>query len=78
MLKKFWKRFKDYFSYLMTVDFKELFINLVILVCIILLSSFVSAKCSSCTSSVFIILSFICRLMLLYKKQFVTLRHHRD
>ena len=41
MLKKFWKRFKDYFSYLMTVDFKELFINLVILVCIILLSSFV-------------------------------------
>ncbi len=41
MLKKFWKRFKDYFSYLMTVDFKELFINVIILLCILLLSSFV-------------------------------------
>ena len=41
MLKKFGKRFKDYFSYLMTVDFKELFINVIILLCILLLSSFV-------------------------------------
>lgn len=41
MFKDFWKNFKNYFSYLMTVNFKELFINTVILFCIIVLSAFV-------------------------------------
>lgn len=41
MFKDFGKNFKNYFSYLMTVNFKELFINTVILFCIIVLSAFV-------------------------------------
>ncbi len=41
MLKNFCKNFKKYFDYLMTVNFKELFINTVILFCIIVLAAFV-------------------------------------
>ena len=41
MLKKFKNNFKKYFDYLMTVNFGELFINVLILLCIILLSTFV-------------------------------------
>ena len=41
MFKNFGKNFKKYFDYLMTVDYKELFINTVILLCIMALSGFV-------------------------------------
>ena len=41
MIKKFFKTLKDYINYLMKVDFKELFINTVILICIVILSAFV-------------------------------------
>ena len=41
MFKDFGKNFKNYFDYLMTVNFKELFINVVILFCIIVLAAFV-------------------------------------
>ena len=41
MFKKFGKNFKNYFNYLMTVDFKELFVNTVILFCILVLAGFV-------------------------------------
>ena len=41
MVKDFGKNFKNYFDYLMTVNFKELFVNVVILFCIIVLAAFV-------------------------------------
>lgn len=41
MLKKFWKTLKDYVNYLMKVDFKELFINTIILICLVILAAFV-------------------------------------
>lgn len=41
MFKKFLKNFKIYIDYLMTVNFKELFVNVAILFCIIVLASFV-------------------------------------
>lgn len=41
MFKDFGKNFKKYFDYLMTVNFKELFVNTVILFCIIVLAAFV-------------------------------------
>ena len=41
MFKDFGKNFKNYFDYLMIVNFKELFINVVILFCIIVLAAFV-------------------------------------
>lgn len=41
MLNKFKTNFKKYFDYLMTVNFGELFINVLILLCILLLSTFV-------------------------------------
>ncbi|MGN1371929.1 MAG: hypothetical protein ACI4XM_06630 [Candidatus Coprovivens sp.] len=41
MFKDFGINFKNYFDYLMTVNFKELFINVVILFCIIVLAAFV-------------------------------------
>ena len=41
MLKKFWKKKKDYVNYLMKVDFKELFINTIILICLVILAAFV-------------------------------------
>lgn len=41
LIKKFGKNLKDYVQYLMKVDFKELFINTIILLCIVLLSTFV-------------------------------------
>ena len=40
MFKKFLKNFKIYIDYLMTVNFKELFVNVAILFCIIVLASF--------------------------------------
>ena len=40
MFKKFLKNFKNYIEYLMTVNFKELFVNVAILFCIIVLASF--------------------------------------
>lgn len=40
MFKKFLKNFKSYIDYLMTVNFKELFVNVAILFCIIVLASF--------------------------------------
>lgn len=40
MFKKFFKNFKSYIDYLMTVNFEELFVNVVILFCIIVLASF--------------------------------------
>lgn len=40
MFKKFLKNFKSYIDYLMTVNFKELFVNVSILFCIIVLASF--------------------------------------
>ncbi len=40
LFKDFFKRAKDYIDYLMKVDFKELFVNVVILFCIIVLSGF--------------------------------------
>ena len=41
MFKKFLKNFKSYLNYLMTVNFKVLFVNVAILFCIIVLASFV-------------------------------------
>ena len=41
MLKTFIKTLKEYVNYLMKVDFKELFANTVILVCILILAAFV-------------------------------------
>ena len=41
MLKNFKDNFKKYFDYLMTVNFGDLFINVLILLCIVLLSTFV-------------------------------------
>lgn len=41
MFKEFGKNFKKYFDYLMTVNFKELFVNTVIIFCILVLSAFV-------------------------------------
>ncbi len=41
MFKEFGKNFKKYFDYLMTVNFKELFVNTVILLLILILSAFV-------------------------------------
>lgn len=41
MFKDFLKNLKEYIDYLMKVNFKELFINTIILICILLLSSFV-------------------------------------
>jgi len=41
LIKDFGKNLKDYVQYLMKVDFKELFVNTVILLCIVLLSTFV-------------------------------------
>ena len=41
MFKNFGKNFKEYISYLMKVGFKELFINVLILFCIIVLATFV-------------------------------------
>ncbi len=41
MLKKFKNNFKKYFDYLMSVNFGDLFINVLILICIILLSTFI-------------------------------------
>lgn len=41
MFKDFVSNFKKYFQYLMTVNFKDLFVNTVILFCIIVLSAFV-------------------------------------
>ncbi len=41
MFKEFGKNFKKYFDYLMTVNFKELFVNTVILLLILVLAAFV-------------------------------------
>lgn len=41
MFKEFLKNLKEYIDYLMKVNFKELFVNTIILVCILILSSFV-------------------------------------
>ena len=41
MIKKFAGNFKKYFDYIMTVNFGDLFINVLILLCIVLLSTFV-------------------------------------
>ena len=41
LCKEFIKNLKEYVSYLMKVDFKELFINTIILVCILALATFV-------------------------------------
>ena len=41
MFKDFGKNFKEYISYLMKVGFKDLFINVLILFCIIVLATFV-------------------------------------
>ena len=41
MIKKFGTNFKKYFDYLMSVNFGELFVNVLILICILLLSTFV-------------------------------------
>ena len=41
MIKKFAGNFKNYFDYIMTVNFGDLFINVLILLCIVLLSTFV-------------------------------------
>lgn len=40
-VKEFFGNFKQYLDYLMTVNFKELFVNVLILFCIIVLSFFV-------------------------------------
>jgi len=40
LFKDFFKNLKDYVSYLMKVNFKELFVNTIILVCILVLSTF--------------------------------------
>ena len=40
-IKEFGKNFKSYVDYLMTVNFKELLVNVLILICIIILSLFV-------------------------------------
>ncbi len=41
MIKKFGINFKKYFDYLMSVNFGDLFVNVLILICILLLSTFV-------------------------------------
>lgn len=41
MFKKFGTNAKKYYDYLMTVNFTDLFINVLILICILVLSSFV-------------------------------------
>lgn len=41
MIKNFLSNLKKYFDYIMTVNFGELFINVLILLCILLLSTFV-------------------------------------
>lgn len=41
MFKSFFKNGKKYIDYLMSVNFKELFVNVVILFCILVLSAFV-------------------------------------
>lgn len=41
MFKDFFSNIKRYIDYLMKVDFKELFVNTIILICIILLASLV-------------------------------------
>ena len=41
LFKEFFKCLREYVQYLMKVNFKDLFINTVILVCILVLSSFV-------------------------------------
>lgn len=40
-IKEFGKNFKSYVDYLMTVNFKELLVNVLILVCILILALFV-------------------------------------
>ena len=40
LFKDFFKNLKEYVSYLMKVNFKELFVNTIILVCILVLSTF--------------------------------------
>ena len=41
LCKEFFKNLKEYVAYLMKVDFKELFVNTVILICILALATFV-------------------------------------
>ena len=41
MSKEFFKNLKEFVQYLMKVNFKELFVNTIILVCILVLSTFV-------------------------------------
>lgn len=40
MIKKFLKNLKQYYEYLMTVNFRDLFVNVGILICILILSGF--------------------------------------
>ena len=40
MFKEFLSNFKEYIDYLMKVDFRELFINTLILICLLILSAF--------------------------------------
>jgi len=41
LLKKFIKNFKEYINYLMKVNFKQLFVNTIIILCIVLLSALI-------------------------------------
>ena len=41
LLKEFLKNFKEYINYLMKVNFKDLFINTIIILCIVLLSALI-------------------------------------
>ena len=41
LCKEFFKNLKEYIAYLMKVDFKELFVNTVILICILALATLV-------------------------------------